>query len=482
MSVLRAPSGGRGLVANSIALLATNHMTTLLGYLFWTVCARGVSASTIGMTNTVISAISLVAVLTATGFEPFLMRVLPGANSEERSGLSGTALVVSVVVSGTAGVVGALLLPERVQTAVGTGWLVGLLGTGAMASAFLLVINAALLGVRRADFSLLAGVLGALSRLVVVAALLWLGMLAARSDAGSAHMILSVYVASLMVSVGLAGRLLVRASPDFRFRCSWMWLSRLRHGIAWDHIAMVAGRLPVLVLPVLASALFPPAQVGYAFIALLISGAFSAVSALVSNALLAHCADRPERLRTEAGRAMRLIGALLVAPVVITCLLAPKVLGVFGSDYAHYSTLLVLLLVSTLPSTLIDLALASLRVQRRLVVVAAITVTGSAMTTGGSFLLWLLVPQWGITGAGVAALASSLILASVVVVMLFNRRRGRSRTAGTTDDSPALVADQPPSMIAVAGPADELLLSPVVAFAPLADEPPPENTDRVGRP
>jgi hypothetical protein len=37
-------------------------------------------------------------------------------------------------------------------------------------------------------------------------------------------------------------------------------------------------------------------------------------------------------------------------------------------------------------------------------------------------------------------------------------------------------------MIAVAGPADELLLSPVVAFAPLADEPPPENTDRVGRP
>jgi hypothetical protein len=285
-----------------------------------------------------------------------------------------------------------------------------------------------------------------------------------------------------MVSVGLAGRLLVRASPDFRFRCSWMWLSRLRHGIAWDHIAMVAGRLPVLVLPVLASALFPPAQVGYAFIALLISGAFSAVSALVSNALLAHCADRPEHLRTEAGRAMRLIGALLVAPVVITCLLAPKVLGVFGSDYAHYSTLLVLLLVSTLPSTLIDLALASLRVQRRLVVVAAITVTGSAMTTGGSFLLWLLVPQWGITGAGVAALASSLILASVVVVMLFNRRRGRSRTAGTTDDSPALVADQPPSMIAVAGPADELLLSPVVAFAPLADEPPPENTDRVGRP
>jgi O-antigen/teichoic acid export membrane protein len=468
------------LIANSIALLVTNHMTTLLGYLFWTVCARGVSASTIGMTNTVISAISLVAVLTATGFEPFLMRALPGADSKERSGLSGTALVVSVVVSGTAGVVGALLLPERVQAAVGTGWLVGLLATGAMASAFLLVINAALLGVRRADFSLLASVLGAASRLVVVVALLGLGMLAVRSDTESAHTILVVYVASLMVSVGLAARLLVRATPDFRFTFGWIWLSRLRHAIAWDHIAMVAGRLPVLILPILASALFPPAQVGYAFIALMIAGAFSAVSALVSNALLAHCADRPEHLRAEAGRAMRLIGALLLPPVVITCLLAPKVLGLFGADCARYSTLLVLLLVSTLPNTLIDLALASLRVQRRLAVVAAITVSGSAMTTGGSFLLWLMVPQWGITGAGVAALASSLIVACTLVAMLFYRRRVGPRTQDADDvDSSAWGDDEPASMITVANPVDEeLLLSPVVAFTPAGDEPTGQDMDR----
>ncbi len=97
--------------------LATSQLTTVLGYLFWTcVCTRGFSASTIGMANTVLSAISLVAVLTATGFQPFLTRMLPGADSEERSGLCGTALVISVaVVSGAAGVAGALLLPERVR-------------------------------------------------------------------------------------------------------------------------------------------------------------------------------------------------------------------------------------------------------------------------------------------------------------------------------------------------------------------------------
>jgi O-antigen/teichoic acid export membrane protein len=479
MSGARPHRAGRGLVANSIALLATSHLTTLLGFLFWTVCARGSSASTIGMANTVLSAISLVAVLTAIGFQPFLTRMLPGADSEERSGLCGTALVVSGVVSGFAGVAGALLLPVRVQTAVGTGWLVGLLGAGAMTSALLMVINAALLGVRRADLSLLASVLGSLSRLVIVAALLGSGMVATSSDATVAHTILAVWVASLMVSLGLGGRLLVRATPGFRFRCGWIWLSRLRRGLAWDHLAMVAGQLPVLVLPILASALFPPAQVGYATIAMMISGAFSAVSALVSNALLAHCADRPEHLRTEAGRAVRLIGVLLLAPVVITCLLASKVLGLFGADYAHYSTLLVLLLVATLPNTLTDLAVASLRVQRRLVAVAAITVTGSAITTGGAFLLWLLMPQWGITGAGVSALASAVIIATTLAVILLYRNRVSARTAGTAGDSPAWVADGPPLLIAP--PADVALLSPVVAFAPPADDSPSEATDRGAR-
>ena len=219
-------------------------------------------------------------------------------------------------------------------TAVGTGWLVGLVGAGAVGTALLLVINAALLGVRRAELSLLGSVVGSLSRLVTVAALLGLGMVATGGDATAAHTILAVWVASLMVSFGLSARLLVRATPGFRFRCGWIWLSRLRRGVAWDHVAMLAGRLPALALPILASALFPPAQVGYATMASMISAAFFAVSASVSNSLLAHCADRPERLRTQARRAVRLIGALLIAPVVITCLLASKVLGLFGADYA----------------------------------------------------------------------------------------------------------------------------------------------------
>ena len=173
---------------------------------------------------------------------------------------------------------------------------------------------------------------------------------------------------------------------------------------------------------------------------------------------------------------MRLIGALLLAPVVITCLLASKVLGLFGADYAHYSTLLVLLLVATFPDALINVAVAILRVQRRLVAVAAVTVTGAAITIGGALLLWLLMPHLGITGAGWSALASTVIVATTLAVMWGCRSVVSARTARTAGVTGVAM---PP--LSLSRPRDVSLLSPVVAFAPPADDSPPENTDRSGR-
>jgi glycogen synthase len=456
----RSHRAGRGLLGNSIALLATSHITSLLGYVFWMACARRVSAGAIGMTTTVISAMTLVAILAAAGFIPLLTRVLPGADSEERSGLCSTALVLTAVVSGVVGVAGALFLPERVHAAVGTGWLVGLVGAGAVGTAVLLVINAALLGVRRADFSLLGSVVASVLRLVTVAALLSLGVIVTGFDAMAAHTILMVWIASLVVSFGLSVWLLVRATPGFRFHPGRIWLSRLRHGVAWEHVATLGARAPDFAMPILASALFPPAQVGYLAMALMVAGAFHAVSASVSNALLADCAARPEHLPAQARRSLWLIGALLIAPVAATSLLASKVLGLFGADYAHHSTLLILLLLSTLPIAAVDLAVAILRVQCRLIAAAAVTVTGAAITLGGA---WLLMPHLGITGAGWAALASPVIVATALTAIGHRRSLVRARTACTTGEPFACVAGGP---------------SLVVTFAPPGNVAPQEHTDR----
>lgn len=439
------PHIARGLLGNSFALLAMTNITALLGYVFWTICARSFSASVVGLTNTVISAMTLVAIVTVAGFIPMLTRLLPGASPQERSGLCSTVFVVTAVVSGVAGVAAALLLPQHLHAVVGTGWLVALLAAGAVGTAMLLVVNAALLGVRRAEFSLLGSVVASLSRLVTIAAILTLGVVAAGVDASATHTILIVWVVSLFISIALSIWLLARATPGFRFRPGRIWLSQLRRPVAWDHVSVLAARSPPYVVPILAAALFPPAQVGYLAITATISSAFFAVASGISNALLADCADSPERLPAQSRRALRLIGALLVAPVVITCLLASKVLGVFGADYAHHSTLLILLLLSSFPDALMNVAVAMLRVMRRLVAVAAVSVMGATLTIGGSCLL---MPHLGIIGAGWAVLGSQAIVGTTLAVLV-HRSQVTARTTCSTGEP--LVADVPAVALAPAG-------------------------------
>ncbi len=428
------------MVANSIALLAMNHLTSLLGYVFWVICARSVDAGVVGVSNTVIGGMTLVGIVSVAGFIPLLPRVLPGASSEERNGLCSTAFVVAVVISGAAGAVGALVLPDSVQAALGTGCLVALMVAGSVGTALMLVINGALLGVRRAELSLVGSIVGALSRLAAVAVFLPLAVVTVGADTDSARVILFGWVASLMLNFVLSLRLFVRATTDFHFRPRRIWLSRLRQLVPWDYVATIAVRAPFYLVPIIAAAYFPPDQVAYLSMAAMISTAFFAVNAAVSNALLADCADRPDRLRSQARRALGLIGVLLIPAMAITCLLAPQILGIFGADYAEHSTLLVIGLMSTLPDALVNVAVAVLRVQRRLRAVAVISVSGASIGIGVSALL---MPHLGIIGAAWAALASPTVVVAALAAMGFFRWLINVRAAASAARLRASVIEEP---------------------------------------
>jgi O-antigen/teichoic acid export membrane protein len=117
---------------------------------------------------------------------------------------------------------------------------------------------------------------------------------------------------------------------------------------------------------------------------------------------------------------------------------ASKILGLFGPEYAPHSALLVLGLLATFPDALINVAVAMLRVQRRLAAVAAISV---AIATIAVALSWLLMPHLGIMGAGWAALISPTIVVTTLTGLWVHRsltgaRAGRSRAPAA--DEPAM--------------------------------------------
>jgi O-antigen/teichoic acid export membrane protein len=399
----------RGLLGNSFALLAITNVTSILGFVYWTLCARSVSPGAIGIANTVIAGMALVAIVCVAGFLPFLTRVLPGATSDDRSGLCSTSFVFTAIVSGAVGAVGSLFLPTRLHITVGTGWLMTLMALGSVGTAMQMVINSSLLGVRRAEFSLYASSAGAVLRLASIASVMALGALATTIDSGATHTILIIYVASLLIADTIAFVLLRRANPGFRFRPRIEWLSHISRTIGWDHVAVLAVRSPAFVIPILAAAIFPATQLGYFAVTVMISSVFLAVSAAVSNALLADCASDPTRLQAQVRRAIRLIMLVLIPAVALTCLFAKEVLGFFGSEYANCSTLLMVLLMTTFPDAMINISMSILRVQRRLRIITILTVTQAILMVSGA---WVLMWHTGVIGAALAAFAAQLITAA----------------------------------------------------------------------
>jgi glycogen synthase len=427
MSALQSRKG-RGLLGNSIAIVAMTNLTAGLGYLFWSACARHVTASAIGMASAVVSAMSLVALLSAGGFVPLLIRALPGTDQEEFRGLSSTALTVTAALAAAGGIAAGLLLPTPVHAALGTPWLVAILVSGAVGTALLLVMNAVLLGLRRADLSLIVYVMASLSRLITIVALLTFGTLLSGIATAAIRTILLVWVASLTMSLGLSLWLLAYAKPGFRFHADRRWLPRLRCGVAWEHLAVLGAQLPGFALPILAAALMPAAQVGYLYITWMVGQVFYTVSAAVATALLADCADRPERLRAQVRRSLQLTGAVLAIPVLVTCLFAPRLLGLFGVEYAHYgSTLLILLVLTSVPDAVVNVAVSVLRLQSRLVSAAALNLATGVVTLLGS---WLTLPRLGIAGTGWSALVAQSTGMTVVLVAAHRLRNARGRSVG----------------------------------------------------
>jgi len=94
-------------------------------------------------------------------------------------------------------------------------------------------------------------------------------------------------------------------------------------------------------------------------------------------------------------------------------LIARPALSLYGPRYAAYGApILELLAVATLPKMLTELYLGALRAQSRTRLVAVIQVTRCVLILG---LAVGLTAVMGITGAGIAALASQLVIALAIL-------------------------------------------------------------------
>lgn len=422
-----APRGGRrvsrilGLVAgdslarNSIGIVGTTAVNASLGYGYWTAAARLMPDASVGLGSAVISAMVVLSLLVHLGPGAGLIARLPKRRHGREwlltfTSVQLTCMLVTLVAAASA-VVPLAELIKPLHVLVTSPALAATFVFGAVFWTGSGLLDYMFIAERRTNLMFLRN--GA-SSLVKLLALIPLALAAPGSG--------PLDLAGTWAFSGLFGTAAGLVICHRRVHpLSWTGLAGARAELVelarpslMHHLISVGGLIPTYLLPMTVTARLGAQQNAYFYVTWMVGSAIFMISPAVSSALFAEGSHDISGLRRTSLRSLMMTLGVIAAPSAVLCLIGRFVLSVFGAHYAAAGyALLVVLVLSSFPDTVTNVAIATLRV--RTMLPGAVLVNGSmaVISVAGA---WLLTPKFGIIGAGEAWLAAQTIGAFGVII------------------------------------------------------------------
>lgn len=416
------------LMRNAYALMANTVVTGGLGLAYWLLGARHYDPADVGRASAAYSAMNLLAGITALSLIGGMARFIPqaGASTGRLIRLGYLASVVTAIVGSAI----FLLTTGRPGSSYSelNGVTPGVIFTAAVAIwAVFTLQDGALVGLRSARWVTLENALFGIAK---IALLLPLAAVIPHTGLYVSWMVpaaLAVPLVNLLIFRKLvpehARQETERAPPSRRE------VGRFLAGDVTGALMLLA---TVSLVPVLVAMFVVPRVNAYFYIAWTIGTTVDLLAANMALSLTVEGAYDPVRLARHARAGLRRILLILVPAAAGVALLAPWILGLFGSSYARTGApVLVLLAAATLPRTLTEMYLGALRAQSRTSLVALVQGGRAVLVLG---LVVILTPAMGIFGAAVAVLASQVVMAAAVLpglirVLTADRRRSTGGAA-----------------------------------------------------
>jgi len=388
------------LVMNSFYLTATTVVTSLLGYVFWTVAARRYPASAIGEAGAGVSAMAFGSLLGALGGSMAVLAELPGKRKPREWSATITApLVFTSATSAVTAVVTVAVLAQAGHSAFlyRDGWWVAAFVIGVVATTAFQVLESVWVAERQGIWFLGSSTAFAVVKLALVV----LPLFAAFGAVGI------LWAWSAVLAATTVGCLLVLVRR-YGYRPRLAGLPRqvwsMREGLAGNYVISVGDQVTLYAVPVIVALKASPEAAGWFYVAWKIGGFYAVFASAVGTSTFAEGSHRPHRVRSLAWAGMKMILPLMALGAAVTIFAGRLILHVFGAQYsAHSYTLLVLLSLGAFPDAVVTIYRGVLRVHKRYRTAAAIC---WAVSISRLVLTALALGWWGIAGAGWAWLAT----------------------------------------------------------------------------
>ncbi len=394
--------------ANAMYLIASMVVSSLLNLVFWVVVARFYSASDVGFGSAIISAASILVVLSFLGFDFSLIRFIPHADNPKKminTTLTFCALVsllfAAIFVSGlnlwspALGFVTESTIYSVVFILFVTLWTI----TG--------LVNPVFVAQRQARFVFLKESISSLLRIPLVI------LLALFFRSGG---IVGAYGMATAVTVAITVFLfLPKVQADYKFRPT-LDISLIKDTYKYsgaNYMASLLCNALYWVLPLMVVNVLGAEANAYFYISFAVASLLFSVPGAMSWSLFAEGSHFEDKLSQNTAMAIKFT-LLIVTPGVILFLLAGKwLLLLFGESYAvNGLKLLWLLALTALPLGINTIYTTCLRITGRLRELISIW---GFIATGILVGSYLLLPATGITGIGYTWLGSHTIVAVYVL-------------------------------------------------------------------
>lgn len=426
-SNLRVLLSGRGLLGRFTYLVATQVVTVLLGFVYWTVTARLIPAGQVGVAAAAISTGTFLAMIGVLGVSTVMLVALDAMNVRDRRAFVSTGLVaasasVLLLAVGT-WALSPLLGPNL--RALGANPLDGVLFVlGAVALTSGLVLDAAAIGLRRGPAQLIRN---AVASALKVGLVLGCVVFAARTTTG----LLLGWDAALVASLVVAPRLLRlryrRASLKRRLDLVRRYTSlSMAH-----HVLNLAIGSVSYFLPVIAALVVVPKDMAYFSVAQLVSGSVLMLPFLLATTLFVESTGDEEALRRNIRRTFPIGLACCAAVLAVFEPGSGLVLSVFGPAYAaHGAIALHLILLGGLPYVVKDHFMAIRRAQNRLGEAARVGFVSTAVEVLAAAVGGVVAGLPGLCGAWALATFAEAAFFFMPVWRTIRSPRGRGEEEG----------------------------------------------------
>ncbi|OAN36928.1 AMP-dependent synthetase [Mycolicibacterium iranicum] len=399
---------------NTFSLILSNALTCVLGLVFWGAAAKAFPADDVGVAAALINSALMLATLSILSIDRFYERFLPVAG--DRAGAlvwrgcltaAGVAMLggMCVIVLGPRDALftsdAVIILYPLFVIVVAVFILQDKLLAGLGVARWAAAKNAALAVVK-------------LVALLVVASAAGAGMLVDKAAASTAIVVAwGVTAALIAVVVFVAIGRRCRSHPRFKVTPTLPPWKEVRSyfGSSFGISALLctgALLVPLIVVAEVGAASNAYFQITWQFV-----GALYLTIQLVVSPFVAEAAAHPDKVPQLSWRMVRMLIAVALAGSIGLVLVGPAMLSVLGAEYRTGGQELLYLAAMFIPLSVVGAAHeAFARVQRRLRLQLAMTLSWMLLVVGGSLLA---TPHLGVSGVGWAYLAAELVSATVLI-------------------------------------------------------------------